>query len=58
MLRKWQDLQKRTWQDFIHPFVMLRKCVKAQELAKIYSVYFSNKEELEKCKHINNHAEL
>ena len=58
MLRKWQDLQRRTWQDFIRPFVMLQKCVKAQELAKTYSVYFYDEEELKKCKKINNHNEL
>ena len=58
MLRKWQDLQRRTWQDFIHPFVMLRKCVKAQELAETYSVKFNDKEELRRCKNIDRHAEL
>ena len=55
MLRKWQDLQRRTWRDFIRPFVMLQKCVKARELAKTYSVYFYDEEELKKCKKINNH---
>ena len=46
MLEKWQALKKKdmeTWKEFIHPFVMLRECVKAKELAKEYSVYFDDK---------------
>ena len=58
MIQKWRELKKRTWKDFIFPFVMLKKCVKAKELAKEHSVYFYDMKELNNCKDINNHAEL
>ena len=58
ILKKWLDIAKRTWKDFIRPFVMLKYCVKANELAKEHSVHFENGVILSKCPDINNHVEL
>ena len=58
ILTKWLDIARRTWKDFIHPFVMLKYCVKANELAKEHSVHFEDEVILSKCPDINNHVEL
>ena len=58
ILTKWLDIAKRTWKDFIHPFVMLKYCVKANELAKEHSVHFEDEVILSKCPDINIHVEL
>ena len=60
VLHTWLDRDKRTWKEFIIPFALLDKCVKAKELATEYSVYFDEElsidlEVLKKCKDINNH---
>ena len=60
LLTKWRAVKKQTWKEFIIPFALLSKCVKAKELTKEHSVYFDSrlKEDqtvLKRCKDINDH---
>ena len=58
ILRKWeQRKERRTWKEFIRPFVLLGNCVKAKELTIDHSVYFEEDDNkvLEICEDINNH---
>ena len=60
LLANWRGVKKRTWKEFIIPFALLSKCVKAKELTKEHSVYFDPqlKEDqavLKRCKDINDH---
>ena len=59
LMKKWRQKKKRTWKEFIIPFVLLDKCAKAKELATEYSVYFDAKlkndqKVLDRCTDIND----
>ena len=59
LLQRWRAVRKRTWKEFIIPFALLSRCVKAKQLALEHSVYFdwALKEDhvvLKRCKDINN----
>ena len=54
VLRKWKQLESRTWKEFIYALALLKKCVVAAELASEHSVTFNpldrdDKRVLTKC---------